>query len=399
MTHRTVPSRSSSPPSAGIAGTVAVLVLVAIVLAVAFGFGLPRTVDAGETCMITSGGAVKREVGPGWRGVEIGEDLKCLTNRPLSVQAVIGDDTSQVRANYKFPPVDASSSDGQYIEGVPYAISFSIPRNLPAYDPETLLPMLQNADTGQPVDAAVPEVDEGTPVPQAQAAVGAGTVPVYVREDNVAWVYTNVGTSETAIVNFMKQRWEAEVKTVVQLFSSEDLFSGDLTIPSDLLYKRLFPVFHGYGLWLESAKIATPDFNDAFVSKRNDLQLAELDVQIAQQKTNASLETANQTANIAAGEQRATEARAMGDKNASVTRAEGEAQAINLVAEARATSNRLWVDSFGGPEAFIAYTQAVSSANWPITTIIGETGILPIFDVGNAAQPVGDPSTTEQPTG
>lgn len=372
------------PGQAGVLVSVGLVVF--IVLMIVF-VGMPHGVNAGETCVITRGGDIKGSATSGYTFVNAFEGLNCLSNRPVTVQAVIGDDKNN-SATYKLPPVDASSADGQYIIAVPYTLTFHLPRSLPDYDPKTLLPLLKDPNTGAvAVPSAVAEaVANGTPNAQAAVATSSELVPVFIRENNVEYVYEHHGTSMDALRSLVKPRVENEVKTTVQLFTSQQLYSGDLTIPSDTLYKRLFPVFHGYGLWLESAKISTPQFNEAFVQKREERQLAEQNVEIAKQAAAKTAQDAQAARNQAQGEADSNAIRADGEKRAAIIQAEGQAEAVNKVAAANANQQHLLIDAYGGPTNYVAAKQAEASGNWNITTIMGsDSGILPVFQVPTPA--------------
>jgi regulator of protease activity HflC (stomatin/prohibitin superfamily) len=371
----------------------AVVVVIALFIVSLVFVGWPVTVDAGDTCVITRGGDPKSQESGGFVFINAFETRHCYSNRPITIQAVVGSD-DKVTATYKMPPVDASSADGQYIVAVPYSITFTIPDKLPDYDPVTLLPLM--ADTAGNIvvpDAPVIPVADATPgaapvevAAQAVVPPTEGLEPVYVRADNISYVYENVAIDQDKVVSVVKPRFEAEIKTVVQLYPSDVLFAGDLTIPSDTLYERLFPVFHGYGLWLDSAKIASPQFNQDFVDRREAAQLAEQDIEIAQNQAQAT---------VAAAEGQATSVSiAAGASNqATIEAAHAQATSIAAVSGAEATATSQAIAAQGGPEYAVQLAEAEAMGNWNVTTIIGDGGVLPVMEVGGPP-----PEPTVEPT-
>jgi regulator of protease activity HflC (stomatin/prohibitin superfamily) len=361
------------------------LLLVGVVL-----IGLPRQVDASQNCIVLKGGAYSHTAGKGWEFVSpFLESLQCFPAQRLTYEAVgpkpnenIGAAIQSSDADYKEQAPDARSNDPQRIEYAPYRIVFEVPDLLPRFD-ENFQPVMEDADGD-----------------------GVGDTPVLLREDNVAWVYANIGhTMDDVVRRVVATHSRPLIRQNLGLYSAEFLFKTDLAAEEgvqDTTFQELHPLLLQSGVVLRELLISKPDFNDPFEERLNEQQLAVRDTEIARQnalkaeqegqaRINAAIadaqvaeEAARGTANAeiesAKGEATAGVERARGAAQANVVQKEAEAEGIRLVAEAQAEQQRLLVEAYGGPEFYARNKQSEAMGQWQITTILGgDAGILPVM--------------------
>lgn len=383
----TGPSTSNGPrfPFFVIPAVLLALVLIGIVF-----FGLPRQVDASENCIVLKGGAYSHTTGKGWEFVSpFLESLQCYPAQRLTYEAVGPKPNQEINAainssdaDYKEQAPDARSNDPQRIEYAPYRIVFEVPDKLPRFD-ENFQPMMEDTDGD-----------------------GVGDVPVYLREENIAWVYANIGhTMDDVVRRVVSTHSRPLIRQNLGLYSAEFLFKTDLAAEEgvqDTTFEELHPLFLQSGVVLRELLISKPDFNDPFEERLNQQQLAVRDTEIARQnalkaeqegqaRINAAIadaqvaeEAARGSANAeieqAKGEAAAGVERARGAAEANVVQKEAEAEGIRLVADAQAEQQRLLVEAYGGPEFYARNKQSEAMGQWQITTILGgDSGVLPVM--------------------
>jgi regulator of protease activity HflC (stomatin/prohibitin superfamily) len=364
--------------------------VVALLLAAAVFIGLPRQVDASQNCIVLKGGAYSHTAGKGWEFVSpFLESLQCFPAQRLTYEAVgpkpnenIAAAINSSDADYKEQAPDARSNDPQRIEYAPYRIVFEVPDKLPLFD------------------------DNFRPVMEDTNGDGDGDNPVYLREDNVAWVYANIGHSMDDVVRrVVSTHSRPLIRQNLGLYSAEFLFKTDLAAEDgvqDTTFEELHPLFLQSGVVLRELLISKPDFNDPFEERLNEQQLAVRDTEIARQnalkaeqegqaRINAAIadaqvaeEAARGSANAeietAKGEAAASVERARGAAEANVVQKEAEAEGIRLVADAQAEQQRLLVEAYGGPEFYARNKQSEAMGQWQITTILGnDAGVLPVM--------------------
>lgn len=364
--------------------------VVALLLVAAVFVGLPRQVDASENCIVLKGGAYSHTAGKGWEFVSpFLESLQCYPAQRLTYEAVgpkpnenIGAAIQSSDADYKEQAPEARSNDPQRIEYAPYRIVFEVPDKLPRFD-ENFQPVMEDSDGDGVADA-----------------------PVYLREENVAWVYANIGhTMDDVVRRVVATHSRPLVRQNLGLYSAEVLFKTDLAAEDgvqDTTFEELHPLFLQSGVVLREFLISKPDFNDPFEERLNQQQLAVRDTEIARQnalkaeqegqaRINAAIADAQVAEEAARGQASAEIESAKGEATAGVERARGAAQAnvvqkeaeaagIRLVAEAQAEQQRLLVEAYGGPEFYARNKQSEAMGEWQITTVLGgDSGVLPIM--------------------
>ena len=364
--------------------------VVALLLVLVVFFGLPRQVDASENCIVLKGGAYSHTAGKGWEFVSpFLESLQCYPAQRLTYEAVSPKPNENISAaigtsdaDYKEQAPEARSNDPQRIEYAPYRIVFEVPDLLPRFD-ENFQPVMDDTDGD-----------------------GIGDTPVFLREENVAWVYANIGhTMDDVVRRVVATHSRPIVRQNLGLYSAEFLFKTDLAAEDgvqDTTFEELHPLFLQSGVVLREFLISKPDFNDPFEERLNQQQLAVRDTEIARQnalkaeqegqaRINAAIadaqvaeEAARGEANAeiesAKGEAAANVERARGAAEANVVQKEAEAAGIRLVAEAQAEQQRLLVAAYGGPEFYARNKQSEAMGQWQITTVLGgDSGVLPVM--------------------
>ena len=201
-----------------------------------------KTVEAYEACLLVRNGTIREQWGPGlhW-SFPIGSGVTCYRTARITLEASPGE--AGGGADYNDDAVAARSKDGQIIDAVSFRIAFSIP-----------VEMMN---------------EEGDVVDQA----------------NLHHIYTTVGAqSEAELVSFVVSFYaRPEVRAVMQLHTSEELLTGDLSEISQEIEDRLRPNYAANGVILETLILSKPDFNDEFEQKLQQQQQAVIDVEIERQ--------------------------------------------------------------------------------------------------------------------
>lgn len=323
------------------------LIAVALIFGLVLMFGI-KSVQAYEGCLLVRNGVVKEEWGPGlhWRFLPT-SDVACYRTARTTYEASAG--KAGTGAEYNDDPVGARSNDGQLIDAVSFRIAFHVPSVL----------------TG----------DDG----------------VVIKQDNLRYIYTDVGARDedalvSSVITFIGR---PEVRTVMQLHTSDELLGGDLSVYSQEIEDRLRPKYAEYGVILDDFLLSKPDFNDDFEAKLQQKQQAVVDIEVAKQQAakaeeegKARVNAANADAKVA-GIQAQTDAEravTMANANATVTAIDANAEANRTVAQAdaEATAVAVSVAAYGGSDAYLQALQFQAMGNWPVQ-VIGGNGAVPIL--------------------
>ena len=176
-----------------------------------------KSVNADESCLLVRNGTIRDEWGPGlhWH-FPIGSDTTCYRTARTTLEASPGE--AGAGADFNDDAVSARSKDGQIIDAVSYRIAFNTP-----------------------VEMVNSEGD-------------------VVNPENHEFIYTTVGAqTQQAIVDSVVSFYaRPEVRAVMQLHTSEELLTGDLSDISLEIEERLRPKFEANGVVLESFVLSKP---------------------------------------------------------------------------------------------------------------------------------------------
>ena len=168
-----------------------------------------KSVNAYESCLLVRNGTIRDEWGPGlhWH-FPIGSDTTCYRTARTTLEASPGE--AGAGADFNDDAVSARSKDGQIIDAVSYRIAFNTP-----------------------VEMVNSEGD-------------------VVNPENHEFIYTTVGAqTQQAIVDSVVSFYaRPEVRAVMQLHTSEELLTGDLSDISLEIEERLRPKFEANGVVL-----------------------------------------------------------------------------------------------------------------------------------------------------
>lgn len=350
----------------GIAALVLVLVL--------FFIGFPASVDAGERCVVTRGGQIVDEAGPGWRLKDLTEGLECYDVRPQVYEATWDQNAS--RAQWKDNWIDGRAAGGEVITGASFRVTFHV---------------------------------DGTKIPT---------------------IYSDVAKDmPTLVYQIMAPTARTTVQQVYQRYPADQLFGGDLAKPQEEAETILRGIYEPYGIVLDGLLLWKPDFNDQYEQKVKDRSLAAIDAQIAQQATikaqeegKAEFARTAATANAEAEKLRigreaaaaaaiidatnaatvattnATRDKEVSAINAETARINADAEAYKITAAANAEAGRqaALVAAVGGPDVYasieIARANAAAMANWQLSTVMnfggdGTTAPIPVMPIPLPAPP------------
>ncbi|MGD9713869.1 MAG: SPFH domain-containing protein [Thermomicrobiales bacterium] len=320
-----------------------------------------KTVNAYEACLLVRNGTIREDWGAGlhWH-FPIGSDVTCYRTARTTLEASPGQ--AGAGAEFNDDAVSARSSDGQIIDAVSYRIAFSTP-----------------------VEMVNSEGD-------------------VVNPDNHVFIYTSVGAkTQQAIVDQVVSFYaRPEVRAVIQLHTSEELLTGDLSDISLEIEERLRPKLEANGVRLESFVLSKPDFNDTFEAQLQQREEAAHNVEIARQNAlvaeqdgiarvnaaNADAEVARIAADaeveragiaaIAKSERIGIAAVAEADRTR--IQAQADADALVTKSNAEATAVALQVEALGGPEAYLQALQIEAMSEWPVQ-FIGDSSSVPIIQL------------------
>lgn len=318
-------------------------------------------VNESEACLLVRDGTIRDQWGPGrhW-SFPIGSDATCYKTSRITLEASPGQ--AGAGADYNDDAVAARSKDGQIIDAVSYRLAFSIPMDRINAEGDTI---------------------EG---------------------DNLRYIHTTVGAeSEDALVKSVISFYaRPEVRAVMQLHTSEELLTGDLSNISREIEDRLRPKFAENGVNLEVFIISKPDFNDPFEQKLQERGQAAVDIEIAQQRVQVSeqeglariaqAETDKEIAAIKAqsdaeaaaiksqSDAEAASIKAQGDADAAAIKSQSDAEVTVTRANAEATAIALKIDAMGGAENYLQSLQISAMREWPVQ-IIGQDAGVPLFDL------------------
>jgi regulator of protease activity HflC (stomatin/prohibitin superfamily) len=313
--------------------------LVIGLLLIAAGF---KTVEAYEACLLVQNGTIQDQWGPGlhW-SFPVGSGVSCYRTARITLEASPGE--AGGGADYNDDAVAARSKDGQIIDAVSFRIAFSIP-----------VEMLN--EEGDVANAA-----------------------------NLDHIYTTVGaqSEEALVLSVVSFYARPEVRAVMQLHTSEELLTGDLSEISQEIEDRLRPTYATNGVVLETFILSKPDFNDEFEQKLQQRQQAAVDVEIEQQRVlvaeqqgQARINAANADAEVAAIEAKAEAERTL-------TQAQAEAESLVTMANAEASAIAVQVDALGGPATYLQAQQIAAMSGWPVQ-FLGEGGGMPLIQVSQS---------------
>lgn len=305
--------------------TIAVLVAGILGLIALAGF---RSVAAYESCLLVRNGAIKEAWGPGlhWR-FPIMSDVACYRTSRTTYEASPGQKGGG--AQYNDDAVEARSKDGQRIDAVSFRIAFHTPRVMMGTD-------------GNVVDA-----------------------------DNLRTIFTTVGarTGDDLVSSVIAFYARPEVRTVMQLHTSEDLLEGDLSAIGREIADRLRPRFAERGVVLDDVLLSKPDFNDEFETKLQQRQQAAVDVEIEQQRARQAEQQGQARINAANADAQVVAVQANAEAGRTITQANAEATAIAVQ-----------VAAYGGLDGYLASRQIQAMTGWPVQ-IIGDGSSLPMIQI------------------
>lgn len=203
------------------------------------------------------------------------------------------------------------------------------------------------------------------------------TVNYQISKVDAMTIYKTIGTDyyNTVIAPCITE----SVKIVTAQYNAEELISSRTEMSArieDVLSAKLA----AYNIVLVGTSIENMDFTDAFTDAVEAKQVAE------QNKLRAQTEA----------EQKVIEANAAAETKK--VAAEAEAYEILTMAEAEAAANRSIAESL--TEALIAYTYAQAWDGKLPTFMMGEDGMLPMFDIAQLIDEVetNNPTTPTEPT-
>lgn len=205
------------------------------------------------------------------------------------------------------------------------------------------------------------------------------TVNYQISKVDAMTIYKTIGTDyyNTVIAPCITE----SVKIVTAQYNAEELISSRMEM-SEKIEAVLEEKLAAYNIVLVGTSIENMDFTDAFTDAVEAKQVAE------QNKLRAQTEA----------EQKVIEANAAAETKK--VAAEADAYEILTMAEANAEANRKIAESL--TEALIAYTYAQSWNGELPTFMLGESGMLPMFDItqyisgaqsGGSTEPSGSTTT------
>jgi regulator of protease activity HflC (stomatin/prohibitin superfamily) len=301
-----------------------------------------ESVQTYEGCLLVRNGRIKEEWSPGlhWR-FPIMSNVACYRASRTTYEASPGQKGSG--AQYNDDAVEARSKDGQKIDAVSFRIAFHVP-------------LVMTGDDGVTIDG-----------------------------DNLRTIYTDVGAkSEEALVSSVVTFYaRPEVRTVMQLHTSEELLEGDLGAIGQEIADRLRPRYAAYGVVLEDVLLSKPDFNDEFEAKLQQRQQAAVDVEIEQQRALQAEQQGRARINAANADAEVVAIQAQAEASRTITQAQAEANRTVTEADAQATAIAVLVAAYGGPEGYLRAQQIQAMTGWPVQ-IIGDGHALPIVPVAQA---------------
>ncbi len=286
--------------------------IVVLVLLLVLFFAFTSRVEAGEACAVTRFGKVNREAGPGLHvripGVE---SFRCFRTAATFYEVL----------------TEEGSVDADFIDGVLDGVTRD----------------------GQPVNITF-------------------SVRYHIPEANVGEVYQSIGKTmpqvNERVVKFFTR---SIVRQLVQTYTAEQLYSGDLAAISQTMNQALTPLFADSSVVLEYFELKRPRFQENYEQAIEAKQIALEQIETSANEARVAEQQAIGQANLA-----------QGDANAQRIRAEGEAQAIALRGQATRANPEI---------VSLNYIEALKTINWAILDGESVQPFLTLDTPGAAATP------------
>ena len=262
----------------GYLGAIITFAILAVLIVIVGWLGWFRTVDQGETCVVTRLGKVVdvAPVGVSWafRGTH---KYSCYPSRAIMYQAAqdaIGD------ADYVDYPIGANTSDGQKVE-ITANVSFHI-------DPE-----------------------------------------------NVMEVYTVVGRNMNEVkTRIIANHTRSTIRNIVPSYQALDLYTSGRVQMEAEVREALGATFSEYGVTLDDFRLRSIIFDADYAQVLEDKQVALERVRVKEYEAQQAEFEADRAAELARGQADAVIEKARGDAEARVVNAKAEAEAITLKGQA-----------------------------------------------------------------
>jgi regulator of protease activity HflC (stomatin/prohibitin superfamily) len=295
----------------GYIGTLAVIAVVLAVILVPFSL---ITVDASETCAITTWGRLVGQASSGlhWR-TPLVTHFRCYTQRGVVYEASANPDTSE--ADYTDFTVEAQTSDGQQID-VTYSVRF------------------------------------------------------YIAPENVQSVYANVGENMHLIAErVVKFHSRSIVRLTMQEYAASTLYTGSITGVQSEIETELTTLFAASGVTLDSFVLRKIDFDPDFIQAIEAQQIARENIETANFQAQSAEFEADRIGVLARGEADAAIERARGEAQRQRLLADAEAYSITVRGEALKNNPALvqW-----------EFVRNLATAKWMILPDTGITPLLPV---------------------
>lgn len=297
--------------SFGFIGTIGIAIVVLAIVILPFSI---RTVDAGESCAITTFGELRGLASSGlhFRAPFITK-FHCYSLRGVVYEASANPDTSE--ADYTDFTVEAQTSDGQQID-VTYSVRF------------------------------------------------------FIAPENVQKVYSGVGQNIAQVAErVVKFHSRSVVRLTMQEYPASDLYTGSITGVQTEISGELTSLFAASGVSLDSFVLRKIDFDPDFVQAIEAQQIARENIETAQFQAQSAEFEANRIAVLARGEADAAIERARGDAQRQRLLADAEAYSITVRGAALADNPKLiqW-----------EFVRNLATAKWMILPDTGITPLIPV---------------------
>ena len=297
--------------SFGFIGTIAVGIVVVLLVSLPFSV---RTVDAGESCAITTFGELRGLASSGLHfRMPLVTQFHCYSLRGVVYEASANPDTSE--ADYRDFTVEAQTSDGQQID-VTYSVRF------------------------------------------------------FISPENVQQVYSGIGQNIAQVAErVVKFHSRSVVRLTMQEYPASDLYTGSITGVQTEISDELTALFAGSGVTLDSFVLRKIDFDPDFIQAIESQQIARENIETAQFEAQSAEFVANRTAVLARGEADAAIERARGDAQRQRLLADAEAYGIYVRGEALKDNPSLiqW-----------EFVRNLATAKWMILPDTGVTPLIPV---------------------
>ena len=256
-------------------GIVATIVLVVLLVV---GLMVFRTVDQGETCVVTTFGKVSHIAGPGlnmrWPLIQ---SFNCFSSRMLIYET--SDVPGESRADFTDVVVEANTNDGQQMQ-VRYGISF------------------------------------------------------HVDPDKAILVYTEVARDNHGLVErVVKFHSRSKVRLTLQEHKAGKLYSGDIVGVQTEIETQLRELFKADHITLDAFVLRKISFDPDYIASIEQQQISKENIETKSYDAQAAVYTAQETAALATGDANAEIERAKGHSESVKIQAAADAESINLRGE------------------------------------------------------------------